>query len=86
MGESDTTPSAPREPQLPLQVQPEGMASADALLASPEIRTAKQSKESVRNFEVRRNVIRSYLDERFVELSWGTRGPAQETSVPVHIA
>jgi hypothetical protein len=72
VGESVTTPLAPNEPQVvvPLQVQPEGMASADALLVSPGTRTAKQSKESVRYFELKKNFIRSYLLKEFVELSW----------------
>lgn len=64
MGESVTTPLAPNEPQVPLQVQPGGMGSADALLVSPGIRTAKQSKESVRYFELKRKFIRSYLLEK----------------------
>src|SRR5216683_2581853 len=67
LGERGTTPLAPREPQvlMPLHVQPAGMGSAEALVASPRTRTARHAKEMAQYFEGKMNFIWRFLP--FVE-------------------
>jgi hypothetical protein len=65
VGESVTTPLAPREPQVPLQDQPEGMGSASVVAEVPKATMVIVAKEDARNLPRIINMNSSFLCRNF---------------------